>query len=313
MNASHQRLTVLHNLSRAIAVLAALLSFLAAASTPAGAGALVADHNAVREFGRIPTYWLERAKALAIHYSHTSHGSQIMSGLGVLMALDPKYAVTVRNAWDDPDWPPPSPPAALRIFDGQPAYGDQAANDYVTPDLYWESADGIARTRHVAGLGRYTASMWAFCGQMSYYEPSAISTYLQVLADQETAYPSMRFIYQTGHTDGGSEQWKSNTALVRRYVQEHGKVLFDFADIETHDPDGTAHPDMTDACEWCDAWCAAHPGACDFELGDCAHTHKLQCLQKAKAMWWLAARLAGWPGPSAAMPAISTLLLRPEP
>ena len=41
-----------------------------------------------------------------------------------------------------------------------------------------------------------------------------------------------------------------------------GKVLFDFADIESYDPAGNYYPNGSDACEWCDDWCAAHPGDC---------------------------------------------------
>ncbi len=277
----------------------------------AHAGGIVADHRAVQEYSRIPPVWLAKAKALAIHYGHTSHGSQIMSGLGVLQTINATYAIEVRSAWDNPDWPPPVPSTALRIFDGQPEFGEQPADDYVTPELYWASADGLARTRYVAGLGRYNASMWAFCGQMSEYGSAEINTYLQALNTLEGEFPSMRFIYQTGHTDGGSAQWTSNVEQVRQYVREHNKVLFDFADIEMHDPAGVAHPTMTDACEWCEDWCTAHPEDCDFEIDDCAHTHKLQCIQKAKAMWWLAARLAGWPGAGAvAVPAITTLMMQ---
>ena len=50
----------------------------------------------------------------------------------------------------------------------------------------------------------------------------------------EQQYPSMRFIYMTGHTDGGGATLARNNDIVRQYAREHGQVLFDFADIETY-------------------------------------------------------------------------------
>ena len=44
-------------------------------------GGLIVDHDAVGEFDNIPSQWLEAAKNLTLHYGHTSHGSQINSGI----------------------------------------------------------------------------------------------------------------------------------------------------------------------------------------------------------------------------------------
>jgi hypothetical protein len=133
-------------------------------------------------------------------------------------------------------------------------------------------------------------------------QQTQIELYLDTLRQLESEYPGMRFIYMTGHTDGGgpSGPLYQNNNLVRAYVSTHAKVLFDFADIESFDPDGIYYPDTTDACPWCAAYCAAHPAYCaNFDaMGDCAHTHKLLCKMKAHAWWWLMARLAGWSGPS---------------
>ena len=78
---------------------------------------------------------------------------------------------------------------------------------------------------------------------------------------------------------------------IRAYCNAHDKILFDFADIESYDPDGNYYPDETDACAWCATWCEQHTCIpCD----GCAHSHCFNCYQKGKAFWWMMARMVGW-------------------
>ena len=62
-----------------------------------GSKALIIDHDHTG-IEQIPDQWLEQARDLAFHYAHTSHGSQIMSGLQYLASQDPRYAISVDYA-----------------------------------------------------------------------------------------------------------------------------------------------------------------------------------------------------------------------
>jgi hypothetical protein len=243
------------------------------------------------DIGQIPDYWINQAKKLAVHYAHTSHGGQILSGLEKLESVNSKNNIdivyTLDGVWDN---------TALRFYDGN-NYG---GNNYITPDMYWETANGINHTRSVVRTGKFEFSLWTWCGQMSSYTTSQVNTYLTTLNQLEHEYPSVGFIYFTGHTDGtapGGVLWRNNDA-VRSYVNANEKILFDFADIESYDPAGNFYPSASDACEWCSDWCTSHPTDCQKLPSSCDHSHPLQCKLKAQAFWWLMARLAGWSGPT---------------
>jgi len=109
----------------------------------------------------------------------------------------------------------------------------------------------------------------------------------------EQDYPNVTFVYMTGHTDGSGEDGtlRVNNRMIRDFCVLNGKVLFDFEDIESWDPEGTYYPDITDACGWCETWCQAH--TCP-SCSSCAHSHCFNCFLKGKAFWWLLARLEGW-------------------
>ena len=257
---------------------------------------IIINHNHT-DVQKIPDIWIEAARPYVVHFAHTSHGSQILSGLQWLEQRDSKFnvAITASGVVSIP-----ADSTALRFYDGN----NYSGTTYITPEYYWETTDGVSHTQSVANTGLFDISLWTWCGQMSSYSTTQVQLYENTLNQLELDYPAMRFIYFTGHTDGttpesGSILWRNNN-MVRDYVTDNQKILFDFADIESYDPDGTFYPIMngTDSCLWCADWCAANPDdfSCQNLDFSCAHSNPLQCTLKAQAFWQLMARMAGWDG-----------------
>ena len=249
-------------------------------------GALVIDHTCTR-IEEIPDYWIDKAKeTFVISYGHTSHGSQIASGMRALMAADPRYAFDGYGR-----------AGALRLHE-QDLNGDLGNPDRKT----WAE-----RTRDFLdhGWGDTNVVIWSWCGQVSNASPEDIQTYLNLMDRLEKDYPDVIFIYMTGHLDGSGVTGNLHlrNEQIRAFCRRNGKVLFDFADIERYDPDGNDFLGLSadDGCNyrvgeqrrnWAAAWCDANPGRC----GDygCAHSHPLNCDLKSRAFWWMMASLAGW-------------------
>jgi len=127
----------------------------------------------------------------------------------------------------------------------------------------------------------------------------------------EIDYPGVTFIYMTGHLDGTglTGNLHIRNEQIRDYCIANGKVLYDFADIETYDPDGTYFGDKLpdDNCDydfdgatprnedgnWAIEWQNAHTMDVDWYNCTAAHSQPLNGNLKAYGAWWMWARLAG--------------------
>ena len=153
--------------------------------------------------------------------------------------------------------------------------------------------------------------MWSWCGQVSTIsEANMLSNYLNPMAQLELDYPGISFVYMTGHADSTGENGNLHlrNQQIRQYAIDNNKVLFDFYDFDTQDPDDAYYGDnaVTDELyynsdnngskdkNWGIDWQAAHTLNVDWYADDCAHSMDINCNQKAYAAWWLWARLAGW-------------------
>ena len=265
-------------------VLIILFSFLPIVNNQvkaAKSGPIIIDHTSIALFDQIPQNYLDAARTqLKISYGHTSHGSQIISGINYLKDYvdSTKYSYTLSNSCNK----------SVFLCDRYPS-GDLGNPNRTT----WAS-----RTRDLLNNNIYNRNtvIWSWCGQHNTSSDN-INIYLDQMNQLEKDYPDINFIYMTGHLNSGGGYPDGNTYLrnqqIREYVKNNNKILFDFADIESWDPNGKDHRDNTDSCEWCSNWCNSNSSQC-YNLPSCAHSHGFNCIQKGKAFWVMAAMLVGW-------------------
>jgi hypothetical protein len=159
--------------------------------------------------------------------------------------------------------------------------------------------------------------VWSWCGEVDGTE-AEINEYLTQMNALEVKYPNVKFVYMTGHLAGTGSTGNVNVRneQIRTYCKDNGKTLYDFADIESYDPDGLTNYmalGANDACDydpnsvgwttanWATAWQTSHPDGIYWYDCSSAHSQPLNANRKAYAAWYLWARLAGWNGDSSAV------------
>ncbi|MCD4845096.1 MAG: hypothetical protein K8R25_11485 [Methanosarcinales archaeon] len=287
------------------------------------AQAIIIDHTNT-DISKIPDEWITQAKSdLHIAYQHTSHGSQLVTGMN---ALENFPAFGSKYEWFD------NGASGLDLDDygipGCPdlSQGDTIDGNGVTP---WVTA-----TRNLLNNeANYHVNviMWSWCSINGHDIPRYLENMEILVAEYgeggshpRAAQHPVAFVFMTGHAQGQGEGGFIHTAneQIRQHCLDNERILFDFADIENYDPDGIYYYNMpmwddldynlgrTD--NWGIEWCNNNVGTELEQLttgngvsnyngcGSCAHCgdtgegNTINCVLKGRAVWWMMANLAGW-------------------
>ncbi len=280
-------------MKRIIHYTAIIIIILAACCTkekdPGNTYSRITDHNNI-DISLIPAATIEQAKgSLHIAYGHTSHGSQITDGMtGLVSFMGSAYA-----------WNNGGTNGALDLHDYAMS-GDLGSPDFTQ----WE----VETRNYLASNPDVNVIIWSWCGELSGASKGNVDTYLGLMSQLEKDFPDVTFVYMTGHLDGTGVNGNLNTRneQIRSYCRTNKKFLFDFADIESYDPDGNYYLDKNanDGCDydsdnngsldanWAIAWQDSHTGGVDWYNCGSAHSQPLNANMKAYAAWYLWAAIS---------------------
>jgi len=286
--------------------------------SPLWSQGLLIGHNQahLEDLKSIPPEWIDSAKAkLRIVYWHTSHGGHITTGMSrmdAFMGGNGTYARAEEKL-----------PGVLYLVD---YFGDLCAGQETWPQTTRDYLDDAANQD-------INVVMWSWCqilGHDGDEDPGYCSKMDSLIAEYgpggtkitsgERTVP-VRFVFMTGHVNGQGEEGRTNQ--INNYIRNHcianDRILYDFADIESWDPDDIYFLDdyVNDDCSylvngertgnWAEEWIAGkvqmdgeddtlhnEPNGGEWYQCTAEHSHPLNANLKAYAAWYMFARLAGW-------------------
>ena len=296
------------------------------------AQAIIIGHNQshLEDLKSVPVEWIDSAKAnIRLAYFHTSHGSQINSGLTPLDAFMGGNGIYLRSEEGG---------EGILYFDDH--YGPDLSNREGTFD------DETRTFLDDPANADINVIMWSWCqilGHDGDENPGYCSNMDDLIAEygpggskitSGTRTVPVQFIYMTGHVNGQGEQGRTNeiNTYIRNHCITNDRILYDFADIESYDPDDNYFLDdsTNDECyymvngertgnwaiEWADGKVmmdgegdVAHNEPNGGQYYNCspAHTHAVNGNMKAYAFWYMMARLAGWEGDTSEVTQVTSI------
>ncbi len=284
-----------------------VLTLILGLAVEAQAVGILIDHNDT-DITALSQADMQRAKdTLHIAYGHTSHGSQITTGMSGLVGFANGGGLGL------------SLPTNFFAFNNGGTGGaldlhDEAMGGDVGYYPQWYD-NTIAYLDDSANTD-VNVIIWSWCGQVSgNSEQEMIDEYLTPMSQLEKKYSDVHFVYMTGHLDGTglTGNLHLRNQQIRDYCAANNKILYDFADIESYDPDALvnyAALACNDNCDydsdgngdrdanWATAWQGVHPEGEDWYSCSSAHSQALNANQKAYAAWALWTEIAAVPEPS---------------
>lgn len=301
-----------------------LLSLLMFSTVSAG---ILVDHTST-DLSDLPETSIEAAKSnLHIVYYHTSHGSQLISGMQTLKNYT---SFGDRYAWSDTST---GNSGSLSLddqaFSGNPpdlSQGDRDSDGNSIAD--W--ADFTSRMLEETSNHHINVVMWSWCNIAGHDINRYLDSMEWLLAKygeggshpRAEAHP-VSFVFMTGHANGDGQGDSSDkpNQQIREHCKANDRILFDFADIENYDPDGNYFLDkrVDDAlnydrtrpydsggrnANWASEYLTRHPSSelatLTSDCGTCSHSPeggetqdaRLNCVLKGRAAWNLFANIA---------------------
>ena len=282
---------------------------------------MIIDHSCT-DLSKIPADAIANAKdKLHIAYDHTSHGSQLITGMSALIG----QTDLTGYKGDIYQWNDGEESGALDIDDYFSSVNDLGYEDNWAPATRTYLDD--------AANSQINVMMWSWCNIYGHDIDKYLLNMEQLISEygeggtkitDGTRTVPVTFVFMTGHTNiGDRNEWTFEAnKQIRKHCIDNNRVLYDFYDIECYDPDGNYFGDgeankddygtytgdfnLGDDCSynnesgsrgnWATEWQESHTVGVDWYNCSPAHSVALNGNRKAYAAWWLWARLGGWSG-----------------
>ena len=276
-----------------------------------GSTTVIADHTIAHEdiLRAIPDEYINAARNdLHVAYQHTSHGTHVSRGMFGLPDYkagdDILYAITNNDPQDD------------KLDFRDYAMASYAELGVDASDLSRNETAFIQATRNYLDdpdNSEINVVMWSWCDIAGH---DVATNYLPGMQTLINEYPSVAFIFMTGHANKDANLGDGNPLgqadLIINYCEENKFYCLDYYGIDTHDMAGNYWEDAGDDgnsstggnyyADWQDSHSVGdgyfeNRGAPGGDVTYGAHnTQHITANRKAYAMWYILATIAGWDG-----------------
>ena len=276
-----------------------------------GSTTVIADHTIAHEdiLRAIPDEYINAARNdLHVAYQHTSHGTHVSRGMFGLPDYkagdDILYAITNNDPQDD------------KLDFRDYAMASYAELGVDASDLSRNETAFIQATRNYLDdpdNSEINVVMWSWCDIAGH---DVATNYLPGMQTLINEYPSVAFIFMTGHANKdanlGDGNPLSQADLIINYCEENKFYCLDYYGIDTHDMAGNYWEDAGDdgnsstGGNYYKDWEDSHSvgdgyfenrsspgGSVDYGAHNTQH---ITANRKAYAMWYILATIAGWDG-----------------